>query len=164
MIRKLRTPENYEEMIKMFGNIRSYIFEDGSLDSAKWESFILDFCYIPFSMKLAWNKTISVTKFRCHYLLVSVFSEIFREILIAGLENYCQFFGGCYIFRSQKGSKKLSTHCWGIAIDINPETNKLGTKGDMHPDIIRIFEDYGFDWGGNFEVPDPMHFQFVKGY
>ncbi|MCL6542070.1 MAG: M15 family metallopeptidase [Roseiflexus sp.] len=160
-----KTPNGYEEMINQFGNIRNYMFEDGTLDSVRWETEYLDFCNLPFSMKLAWNNSYSVKRFRCHKLLVNLFEYIFSQIYLCSLEDSCKYFGGCYHFRAMKNSKKLSTHCWGIAIDLNPETNLLGSKGDMNPEIVKIFEDNGFVWGGRFtNMPDPMHFQFVKGY
>jgi hypothetical protein len=161
-MRKLETPNGYDEMVKVFGNIRDYILEDGTLD-LRWE-LNLDYCYLPFPMVLSWNKEYTVFKFRCHYLLKDIFADVFTKILVMNLEKECKYFGGCYSFRAKRNSKKLSVHSWGCAIDLNPETNQLGTKGDMHPDIVKIFEDHGFVWGGNFSVPDPMHFQFVKNY
>lgn len=162
-MKELITPNGYNEMIEVFGDIKSHLNEDGTLQSSHWENLILDFCYLPFSMILSWNKQI-ITRFRCHWVLVDRFRNLFTRILIEGLENECKYFGGCYSFRAKRGSKKISTHAWGIAIDINPDTNQMGTKGDMNPKIIEIFESFGFVWGGNFSVPDPMHFQFVKNY
>ena len=66
------------------------------------------------------------------------------------------------MYRAQRRSKKISPHAWGIAIDLDPDTNQMGTPGSMNQRIIEIFESFGFIWGGGFN--DPMHFQFVKGY
>jgi hypothetical protein len=157
-------PQNYKELIKEFGNIRDFIFEDGSIDSYQWETIILDVCPLPFPMKLAWNPSIEVSRFRCHHRMISIFQEAFDRIWAANLESECQFFGGCYMFRCKKGSKKISTHAWGIAIDLNPLENQMGTPGQMNPDIVSIFESLGFTWGGRWQNPDPMHFQFCSGY
>ena len=161
-LRNIIVPKNYEEMIELFGDIREYLYEDGTLKSAEWESEILDIANLPFSMKLSWNKNITVTRFRCHRMLKFTFEEIFKQIAIEKLIEECQFFGGCYMFRAMRRGKKISTHAWGIAIDLNPDTNQLGQDGDMHPRIIDIFEYSGFVWGGGFR--DPMHYQFCLNY
>ncbi len=162
-MKSLMTPRGYNEMIKLFGNIKDYINEDGTLESEKWESLILTFCYLPFPMLLSWNQRL-VTRFKCHHLLEPTFTAVFDMIYQKHLEEHCRYFGGCYMYRAMSGAKKISTHAWAIAIDINPETNQLGTEGDMHPGIIECFEFFGFVWGGRFERKDPMHFQFVEGY
>lgn len=159
----IETPNSYEEMTSIFGDIRPYIFEDGTLDYS-WENTVLLICYLPFPMKLAWNEKVVVTKFRCHHLLSDTFRMVFSKILVEGLQDKCEYFGGCYNFRCKRGSKKISTHAWGIAIDLNPMSNQFGTKGNMDERIIEIFESFGFVWGGRFKVSDPMHFQFVKNY
>ena len=98
--------------------------------------------------------------FKCHQLLTAKFKEAFTTIVDIGLENEIETFGGCYNVRYMRGGKKLSTHSWGIAIDLNPNTNQMGTKGDMHPRIVEVFEDLDFIWGGRWKRSDPMHFQF----
>ena len=41
-------------------------------------------------------------------------------------------------------------------------TNQRGTRGDMDPRVVAIFERWGFRWGGTFHtVPDPMHFELA---
>lgn len=57
---------------------------------------------------------------------------------------------------------KLSAHSWGVALDMNwqsnPQSRRLVTN---LPDwVIEIAENrYGFVWGGRFSLPDAMHFQ-----
>ena len=84
----------------------------------------------------------------------------------AGLQSKLTSFGGCFSFRLQRTGTKLSTHSWGIAVDLNPESNVQGTAGDMDPSIVRIFTQTGFSWGGGWRgrARDPMHFQFCTGY
>jgi hypothetical protein len=53
-------------------------------------------------------------------------------------------------------------HAFGLAVDLNVSTNGLGTRGDMHADIVRIFEKWGFRWGGWWSRPDPMHFELAQ--
>ena len=75
-------------------------------------------------------------------------------------------FGGCFNFRAKRSGSKLSTHAWGIAIDLNPETNAMGGRGDMDLGIVAAFKSAGFVWGGDWagKNKDPMHFQFCSGY
>lgn len=55
-----------------------------------------------------------------------------------------------------------SYHAFGAAVDINPETNRRGTRGDIPIKVIRAFEEEGFYWGGRWlgQSQDPMHFQY----
>jgi hypothetical protein len=66
-------------------------------------------------------------------------------------------------WRAVRGSKtgRLSYHSWGAAIDLNPDQNKLGqTTTNIPPEVISIMESVGFRWGGRWDRPDPMHFEF----
>jgi hypothetical protein len=102
----------------------------------------------------------------CHKLLTPVVSELFAKIASQGLTSEIRTFGGCFNYQPKRQSSKLSTHCWGIAIDLNPETNRQGSAGDMHPEIVALFREYGFKWGGDWsgKSKDPMHFQYCTGY
>lgn len=83
------------------------------------------------------------------------------EIDSRGLNDELVSFDGGWCLRAQRGSTKFSTHCWGLAFDINASTNQLNTPGDLHPDVAQIFKDAGFVWGGNFKRLDFMHFQWA---
>ena len=75
---------------------------------------------------------------------------------------------GCFAPRPKRVNGDLSTHSWGIAVDINAGTNPLSTDGVLRKDIpdawIAEFEKRGFRWGGRFPKPDAMHFQYVTSY
>ncbi len=158
----MNRPRGYDELIDTFGDIEKYLHDDGTLRSELWEPLILDYCTLPFIMLLSWDKQKRITRFRCHQLLIGIFSSVFEKILDSGLSDKCQYFGGCYAFRPMRRGTKTSTHAWGIAIDINPDTNPMGQTGLMDPGVIEIFESFGFIWGGEFG--DPMHFQWVEEY
>jgi hypothetical protein len=83
------------------------------------------------------------------------------DIQKKGLKNELKTFDGCFCIRSKRGLTELSMHSWGLAIDINASTNKLGTIGDMNKDIVEIFKKYGFSWGGDWKRKDPMHFELT---
>jgi hypothetical protein len=48
-----------------------------------------------------------------------------------------------------------------MAFDINTATNAQGAVPQMNCDVVRIFRKHGFAWGGNFLMPDGMHFEYV---
>jgi|SRR6185312_2147683 len=162
----MRPPNGLAEINATFGNIAHYIQPDGTL-SPDWEESIISLIQLPYPMTLAWDKTKQVTHMRCHKLMMPIFSDVFSQILRQGLSSLASLFGGCFMYRPERASHRLSVHSWGIAIDLNPETNKMGTVGDMDPRVISIFKSAGFTWGGDFvdqDRKDPMHFQFCSGY
>jgi len=58
-------------------------------------------------------------------------------------------------------TKSLSLHAYGMAIDINWKENKLNTRGNMPVEVVTLFKQYGWQWGGFWRRPkDPMHFQY----
>ncbi|MCL5407726.1 MAG: M15 family metallopeptidase [Patescibacteria group bacterium] len=72
-----------------------------------------------------------------------------------------------YNNRSKVGGGGKSLHSWGIAIDINPDSNPYqpGNYGPPQSDIpiqiVNIFKKYGFAWGGDWPGErDPMHFEW----
>ncbi len=156
----------YDELIKEFGDPTQYITDDGRV-MPQWEYEQLGMARLPLPVFLAWDKSKTVEKIYCHRKMIPVFEDVFHKIHVAGLWSHVQNYGGCYNWRMKRTAAKLSTHCWGIAIDINPATNGLGTKGDQNQEVVDIFEDAGFSWGGRWtplKNRDDMHFQFCNGY
>lgn len=99
----------------------------------------------------------------CHRLMIPRVRAAMEAIQEAGLARLIRpgDYGGCYVprFIDRDPSKPLSLHAFGLAIDFNVSTNGLGTRGDMDPRIVEIFERLGFTWGGRWSRPDPMHFE-----
>lgn len=161
----IQVPNGLDEIKKTFGDITRFIIFDGTIDP-EWEYSQLNKLPLPFPIKLSWNRQQEITSLRCHKLLVGVFREVFDNIVSQGLTTKIIDFGGCFDYRAQRTGIKLSTHAWGIAIDLNTTTNLQGTDGDMDPEIIKVFQNAGFKWGGEFigKSKDPMHFQYATGY
>lgn len=107
---------------------------------------------------------VKVTRSRAHKLMVPVFKAVLAELKAKGLEKYVQNYGGIYNHRPITGTQKLSTHSWGIAIDIEPQKYPLGSTARIQADVIEVFARYGFIYGGDFPTPDPMHMQYASGY
>ncbi len=79
---------------------------------------------------------------------------------------------GTYNCRAIAGTKRLSAHGYGIAIDIalkhsdywrNTKPGKDGAytyRNEIPMEIVRIFERHGFIWGGKWHHYDTMHFEY----
>lgn len=161
----MNVPNGLAEITAQFGNIAQYIHADGTI-SLDWEVDHIGLVQLPFSLTLSWDQTKQVDKMRCHKLMIPVFTQVFEELLSQGLAPLVSQFGGCYMYRPQRASTKISTHSWGIAIDLNPVDNEMGTVGNMDARMLEVFRNAGFTWGGDFSGnrKDPMHFQFCTGY
>ena len=71
--------------------------------------------------------------------------------------------GGCYNPRVTRFSDggALSSHSWGIAVDLNVDVNPLGGKPHQDPQLVAIMAEHGFTWGGRWLRPDGAHFEWV---
>ncbi|HEV8523505.1 MAG TPA: M15 family metallopeptidase [Terriglobales bacterium] len=163
VVKALVVPNGLDEIIATFGNIFAHLRADGT-PNQKWEPKILTVVAIPFPMRLSFQDT-SVRRVRCHKKLAPIVRDLFQQIQGRGLAEKIKTYGGCYQFRRKSSGGDLSVHSWGIAFDLNPGTNKMGTTGDMDNALVSIFEEFGFEWGGRWtKTKDPMHFQYCTGF
>ena len=81
-----------------------------------------------------------------------------------GLGKSIKTYDGCYVprFIGHDPSRGLSFHTYGTAIDLNASTNYRGIAGDMNRNVVAIFKNWGFAWGGDWNYTDPMHFELAK--
>ena len=99
----------------------------------------------------------------CNQLMVQPLSIAFANLVNSGYWKELQTWDGCFNIRPMVGgSGNYSLHSWGIAVDVNAQTNGYGQKPTLSPGFVKCFTDAGFDWGGNFQRPDGMHFQLKK--
>ena len=164
-IAPLACPHGLDQICSTFGDIFQYVLPNHSLDP-RWQTEFLTRITLPFPLLLSWDKSRTVTQMTCHKLMAGIFAHVLGSLQNADLQERITSFGGCFSFRPQRTGAKLSAHSWGIAIDLNPETNAQGTEGNMDPGVIKIFRDAGFEWGSDWQgrVRDPMHFQFCTKY
>lgn len=60
------------------------------------------------------------------------------------------------------GTNRPSNHSWGLAIDIDATKYPQGQRRNQPPRwVIDLFRAYGFEYGGDWSNPDPMHFEFA---
>ncbi|MDR1617898.1 MAG: M15 family metallopeptidase [Treponema sp.] len=98
------------------------------------------------------------------------------------LEQFLDDIGqvGAYNWRAIRGSRRMSYHSWGLAVDILPKKQdhraiywlwERARNGDwmlVPPEarwnppaaVIRAFENEGFIWGGKWALYDNMHFEY----
>lgn len=119
----------------------------------------------------------------CHPDLVGPLEKALRSLIAAGKvadakgnPTELKTWDGCYNYRPIRGhekkfdalmsegypnlaSKYLSTHAWGLAIDVNAFENRLGRTPKLSRAFVKCFTDQGFKWGGNFKRLDGMHFE-----
>ena len=100
----------------------------------------------------------------CNRKLIPMVRGALQDILASGLMSEIKVYSGCWASRtvSRSPTAPPSTHAYGAAIDINAPQNPYGTKPTMNRDVVRIFESWGFNWGGDFLIPDGHHFEFRK--
>jgi hypothetical protein len=100
----------------------------------------------------------------CNRKLIPMVRGALGDILASGLMSEIKVYSGCWASRtvSRSPTAPPSTHAYGAAIDINAPQNPYGTKPTMNRDVVRIFESWGFNWGGDFLIPDGHHFEFRR--
>lgn len=88
--------------------------------------------------------------------------------------KYVEKTAGTFNWRTISGSTLMSPHSYGIAIDINTkyssnwlwdaphatETDRIGFRNSIPSELVHIFKNHGFIWGGNWYHYDTMHFEF----
>lgn len=129
---------------------------------------------LPYSMRIAWDTKVTVTRMQCHRLVANQLKAIFNEILAHyGLVRIKQLgidlFGGCYNFRQMRGGKDWSRHSWAIAIDLDPARNLLKETSKTarfarpeYKEMIDIFYRNGWESMGREKNYDWMHFQVAS--
>ena len=125
-------------------------------------------------VKIKWleksqNKTLWVTKINgIDKKLEKISGEL--ENLPKEFKKYIINPDGVYNFRKISGTNRLSTHSFAIAIDLNKEYSNywlwdkngknIVYKNQIPLEIVKIFEKYGFIWGGRWYHYDTMHFEY----
>lgn len=156
---------------------------DGTLGTATTKKLLGEFSYRPTvgssilvagswtSRNIAWKMRYTDIKLgnNCHRIVVAAIQGALTEIKNSGLSRFIDTrnsnrYGGCFVGRYNRLASKFgapSRHAWGMAIDINTDTNPQGGVPQLDCAVVRIFRKWGFAWGGNFWPSDGMHFEYV---
>jgi len=108
---------------------------------------------------------------RVNRLALPYFIAVFNDIQNQGLANRLLTCGGTFVPRhvGWTAGKPLSSHSWGIAIDLNERWNGQpadpalpGEQGSVR-ELVPLFAAQGFAWGGDFsQGKDGMHFELAR--
>jgi hypothetical protein len=102
----------------------------------------------------------------CHETVVDMLRSAMTELVDNGLGHLVEpaGFAGCwnprYIRATTGRPAGISRHAWGAALDLNAAANPVGSAGTQDPRLVAVMGDWGFTWGGDWLVPDPMHFEY----
>jgi hypothetical protein len=119
----------------------------------------------------AWERTHIATErvpilgdVTCNVALFPQLRGAMRALVRRGLQDTITSYSGCYARRyaNRDPSQAISHHTWGMAVDVNVPQNPFGAPPEQDPRLVRIFERWGFIWGGRFILPDGMHFEYRR--
>ena len=99
----------------------------------------------------------------CHRKFVPQLQGAMRELEQEGLAATIHSFAGCFSARFvlSSPSASISHHSWGIAIDVNADTNRFARPPAQDARLVALMQRWGFTWGGDWIVPDGMHFEYL---
>lgn len=98
----------------------------------------------------------------CNKAMIEPLTKAFKQLISTGCVKELKTWDGCFNIRKKRGLKSQSLHSWGIAIDVNAFENGLNMTPKLSKEFVKCFTDNGFDWGGNWQRKDGMHFQLNK--
>jgi hypothetical protein len=100
----------------------------------------------------------------CNKFMMPQLKAALGEIVERGLadEIHPDEYAGCYYPRFIAGSTQLSNHAFGLALDLNVPGNQRGTVGEINREVVAVFKQWGFGWGGDWRYTDPMHFELNR--
>jgi hypothetical protein len=129
---------------------------------------------VPYTMRLAWNKSIAIRRFSIHEKVhdsaLRCFNRIHDHYGPTGINSIgANLFGGCLNVRKKRGGDSWSMHSWGIAIDFDPARNQLRMNRDRArlgksdaEVFLDIWEEEGWVSLGRSRNYDWMHIQAAR--
>lgn len=125
----------------------------------------------PWTLRLAWNRRQTTRRIQCNAKVADSLAQVLTRVR----ETYgdaeirrlrLDVFGGCYAPRSKRNGTSWSTHAWAIALDWDPDHNKLKWGRDRatlarpeYDEWWKIWEDEGWLSLGREKNFDWMHVQ-----
>lgn len=152
-------PHGIQAIRRMYGNIK--VVDGKIVNPAKWAErnivlFITPQLRVMEPVKIWCNRQVE-SDLRAIFSEIKELEEKLNKPLIYSID-------GCWVVRRQRAGVKLSTHAWGISVDVNAERNPLGGPVCQSQALARCFTRRGWEWGGDWKRKDGMHFQRATGY
>lgn len=94
-------------------------------------------------------------------LIAQDFELFLLEIIKKGLAHEIETYDGCLNIRKSRGSKIVSFHAYGLAVDLNAHKNTFGGSVSWSNDFLAIARKY-FTCGADWKKKDGMHFQLKE--
>ncbi|MEM6909993.1 MAG: M15 family metallopeptidase [Verrucomicrobiota bacterium] len=129
---------------------------------------------LPYVHRIAWSSSQTLSKFSCHEKV----AESMKRVLTRVLDYYgaqqirdlrLDYWGGCFNKRTIRGGSRWSTHAWGIAVDYDPDRNRLRWGRDRahfakpaYEKWWQLWEEEGWVSLGRIKNYDWMHVQAAK--
>lgn len=129
---------------------------------------------LPYPHRIAWDPGKTILSFSCHAKV----HDSLKRVLTKVVEHYgieeikrlkLDYWGGCYNERPIRGGTRWSMHSWAIAIDYDPERNRLDWGRDRatfaRPEYDKwweFWEEEGWVSLGRDRNYDWMHVQAAK--
>jgi len=108
----------------------------------------------------------TVKTIRCHKLVAESLHRVLSEIARSSSSEVLTKYAGCFNLRPMRGGTSLSTHSWGIAIDLDPGNNgnrvHWPCQAKMPIEVMESFSREGWLSAGAFWSRDSMHFQATR--
>ena len=160
----LKYPNNFDLPINDAGRFRNDKFFKKMYGKSKKEveKNLTTIIWLPKTL----NKRIKITKINgVDKKLQKISNQL--DKLPKRFKKYLINIAGTYNWRKISGTNRLSTHSFGIAIDINVKysnywkwSKNMKYKNQIPKKIVEIFEAEGFIWGGKWQHYDTMHFEY----
>lgn len=128
----------------------------------------------PWTLKLSWNRNQTLSAITIHQKCAASLERILKRVHTHyGTDEIrrlrLDLFGGSYNPRKMRGSSKWSMHAWGIAIDWDPDRNRLkwgrdqaSLAGREYLPWWRFWEEEGWVSLGRARNFDWMHVQAAR--
>lgn len=129
---------------------------------------------VPYPMKLSWDPGTPVTRISCHRKVAESLTRVLTGVRehygLDGIEELrLDLFGGCFNARRKRGGTAWSTHAWAIALDFDPDRNRLNWTRERaafaRPEYDRwweLWEAEGWVSLGRIRNFDWMHVQAAR--
>ena len=134
----------------------------------------LELIELPYEFKLCWDLRTKTKRTSCHAKVADSLGRVLQKVKeIYGEEEISRLrldrYGGCYNDRVMRNGTLWSMHAWGIALDFDPERNRLNWGRDKaafaHPDYTdwwKCWEEEGWISLGRKRNFDWMHVQAAR--
>lgn len=123
---------------------------------------------VPISLPYRNNDDPWVWRGKCHGKVALSLEKAFDDLETGHLLHLIASIDGCYVPRHTlwDKAKPLSTHTWGMAIDLNAASYPFGSVKLQDPRLVKIMAAHGFacgqKGGGLWKATvDPMHFEYT---